>query len=308
MSARALLLDKALAQVPRVLGFIDREASSLTYGCSDRDYWHYKTVDFVNARYQEAARLLALCYVTPSPKNRFYQNPSIKTWALAACEFWAQNRHGDGSVDESFPRERHFCATAFSLHAIIETYLLLNEIPRSSLSSSAEFIDHQSNPDVSNQAACAAAALYGMWQLSKQERWRLKAEAKIDSLLKQQLENGTFNEYGGFDLGYDTITLSLLADLHQRCGRDDVHTAAVRLAHVLDGYLDHNGYFDNKDMSRRTQFVYPYGFSVFMPEVLRKIEQGNIKDVILNPGWMDDRYCIPLTIDYLLASQTKGDA
>ena len=35
--------------------------------------------------------------------------------------------------------------------------------------------------------------------------------------------------------------------------------------------------------------------------VLDKIERGLSEDALLHPGWMDDRYAIGLTLDYLHA-------
>jgi len=35
--------------------------------------------------------------------------------------------------------------------------------------------------------------------------------------------------------------------------------------------------------------------------VLKRIENGLAKGALLHPGWMDDRYAIGLTLDYLLA-------
>ena len=53
-------------------------------------------------------------------------------------------------------------------------------------------------------------------------------------------------------------------------------------------------------MSRKTQFIYPYGFAVFEKfSVLQKLENGLERNLILNPTWMDDRYCIAFTLDYL---------
>lgn len=50
--------DKAYKHTKRIIGFIDKESESPTFGCADRAYWHYKTIDYFNARYQEAILIL----------------------------------------------------------------------------------------------------------------------------------------------------------------------------------------------------------------------------------------------------------
>ena len=37
---------EALALIPKILTLQDRNAHSPTYGCFDRNYWHYKIIDF----------------------------------------------------------------------------------------------------------------------------------------------------------------------------------------------------------------------------------------------------------------------
>ncbi|MBF0122204.1 MAG: hypothetical protein HQL21_02200 [Candidatus Omnitrophica bacterium] len=304
--SRTIFAQCGVSQVPRILGFIDQDSASSTYGCADRAYWHYKTIDFSNARFQEAALVLALAYLLPMESNRFYRKDLIKDWAMAAINFWAKSRHADGSTDESYPSERHFCSTAFSLYSVTEALVLLGEKPRQDFGVSGTFLIRNDNSDVANQEACAALALYNLSLVSGEETWKAAADVKIGKLLRMQTKDGSFLEYGGFDLGYDTITLSFLAGLYQKTSRADIKAAAERLIAKIQPFMDEDGYFSNEGMSRRTQFVYPYGFRIFAPAVLQRLEGGLQKDVILNPSWMDDRYCMPLTANYLMTGFTEG--
>ena len=45
-SLRPIYADKAISQIPRLLGNMDRNVFSPTYGCFHRDYWLDKTSDF----------------------------------------------------------------------------------------------------------------------------------------------------------------------------------------------------------------------------------------------------------------------
>jgi len=67
--AKEKILDSVLKQVPRLLSLLDRNRFSKTYGSFDRQFWHYKTVDFSGGRYQEAALTLALLYKIKSYKK-----------------------------------------------------------------------------------------------------------------------------------------------------------------------------------------------------------------------------------------------
>lgn len=295
-----VFLEKGLSQIPRILGFMDREPSSRTHGCCDRAFWHYRTTDFSNARMQEAALALTVAWLAGDSQNCFLGSGQLRAGILAAVRFWQRRRHADGSVDESYPFERHFCATAFTLYAMTQTFLLLGETLHDDWDKTADFLCRHDNGEVANQMACAAGALYNMFLLTKKEKYKTGFEQKTRKLLQMQDAAGWFSEYGGFDLGYDTITLSFLAGIYKKTGRTDILAAAEKCVGNMAARIDADGYFSPEGMSRRTQFLYPYGFAVFAPDILQKIAQGLSRDMIVNPAWMDDRYCVPLAANYLL--------
>ena len=78
---------KAYKHIKRIIGFIDTDPASITFGCADRNFWHYKLNDCSNARYQEACLILAFAY---SDKNCFlykngvgpfvFENSHLKYW------------------------------------------------------------------------------------------------------------------------------------------------------------------------------------------------------------------------------------
>ena len=85
----------ALAQIPRLLGALDRNPYHATYGCFDRQYWHYRTASFASEMYQEAVLPLALVYATDLPNNRWRGEARLKEWAIAALRFSARQSRGD---------------------------------------------------------------------------------------------------------------------------------------------------------------------------------------------------------------------
>ncbi|MBM3245648.1 MAG: hypothetical protein FJZ15_07670, partial [Candidatus Omnitrophica bacterium] len=197
MNTSDIFLNIALSQIPRILGFLNNDSSSKTYGCFDRCYWHYKTIDFPNSRFQEASLSLALAYSINTSENRFYNSALIRKWSLAGVNYWGRSRHKDGSTDENYPFERHFCSTAFSLFAVTQTLLLLEEGAEFNLGNTGKFLIRYNNCDVANQMACAASALNNLYLLTGEDKYLAGSERKLKLLLDMQREEGYFMEYGG---------------------------------------------------------------------------------------------------------------
>jgi len=290
-----------LSQAYRILGLGDRDPHSPTYGCFDRYYWHYRQVDFVNARFQEASHYLALLYHYPHPQNRFHHQSQIAEWANAAVRFWARIQRGDGSFDEYWPFERSFCVTSFTLYAATETCRLLSlSPPETAVRKAAIWLANHENPLVLNQMAASAVALYLSGELLRDDSILAAARKRIDRVLSLQNPAGYFEEYGGYDIGYLSITLSCLAKYYERSGDERLVAAMQRGFRFLDDKIAQNGTFDYQSTSRKTQYLYPFGFR-FMQEwqLLSRHAVGLKNNDVLTPAWCDDRYCLPLAIDYL---------
>jgi hypothetical protein len=122
---RNVFAKEALAQIPKILTLQDRNAHSATYGCFDRNFWHYKIIDFPSGMSQEFVWPLALAYVLPIEGNPYHQQPAIKEWIEAGILYAARSAHPDGSCDDYFPFEKAAGAAAFTLLACLESYALL---------------------------------------------------------------------------------------------------------------------------------------------------------------------------------------
>ena len=110
--------------------------------------------------------------------------------------------------------------------------------------------------------------------------------------------NGFFPEYGGFDVGYSTITNSLLLSMK---GIEKLE-AAKKVSEVnskIEPLLDEYGNYDSTETSRHTQFLYPFCFLFSKNNILDRIQKGIQANRTISPLWLDDRYCIGLAIDYL---------
>lgn len=286
----------------RILGFIDADAGSKTYGCCDRNYWHYKLNDYSNARYQEACLILAFAYLDES--CFLHKNGKILNLIKAIINFWFEKTNKNGSANEIYPYEQSFCATAFGAYIISETIELLGlEISglRKKMEKTGEWLEKNGNWHIANQIAASAIGLYNFGKLLNRDDFISESEKRTEYLLAQYDKNKYFSEYGGFDLGYASITMSCLSRLYQKTGKAGIFDCLKRSAENFDKLLDKYGNYDNISMSRNTAFVYPFGFKSVKIEVLHKIKAGLEADAILNPDWLDDRYLIGLSNDYLMA-------
>ncbi|MCE3233924.1 MAG: hypothetical protein K0Q50_104 [Vampirovibrio sp.] len=298
----------ALLQAPRILGLCDREPASRTFGCCDRNYWHYRLLDLPNARLQEVCWYLALLYKYPfkGENGRFYQNPRLVTWIQGMLDFWLKHRNGDGSVNEVYPFERSFCATSFSTLSVTESLLLLDgklTADMGALTKTGKWLAANNNPTVFNQEAASLVALHNLATLTGDKKFLCAAAKRKDLILQAQHPTGYFPEYGGMDIGYLTISLGLLALYVEKTNDGDIMAACQRAASFLEPRIGEDGRYDASQTSRRTQYLYPSGLAAFAPQILNRLQNGLEQDVVINPQWMDDRYCIALATDYLLTVQ-----
>jgi len=294
--------DIVLLQAPRILGLSDRNPKSKTFGCFDRYYWHYKLTDFPNARFQEASLLLALLYKNNFEGNIYFGKRKIRELVKASISFWHRIQNKDGSFNEVYPNERSFCATSFSTYTIAESLLILGEQQNmDSIIKAGEWLLKNNNKVVSNQMAAASLALYNVYLLTEEIKFKKGAEEKIMALMKNQSSEGFYPEYGGYDIGYHSLTLSCLCKYYFKAKDEKLKLSMKKGLKFLNGLINENGTFDYSETSRKTQFLYPYAFVVLESNISEKIYKGLKENKIINPLWLDDRYVIQLTTDYLQA-------
>ncbi len=287
---------------PRLLGQIDRDPASPTYGCADRYYWRYRLHDLPNARFQEAMLALALVRDLDVPENPFFQAPLLTRLVAAALGFWLSRRHADGSLDEVYPFERSGCATAFSAYAATEVMRRDPALYDPAALTTADWLArarYQANP---NQRLAASLALSTFAELSGRQAYAEASRRAVAGLSSAFGPGGCLMEYGGEDMGYHTISMSLAAQLRAR--RPDWPEPADLVERGLaafERHLDESGRIRPGNWSRGTRFVYPLAPALAgRDDLVRRIAAGAVAGVALTPLWQDDRYMIPLLSDYLL--------
>jgi len=312
-------LDAMVREAPRLLSLLDRNPLSKTYGCFDRQFWHYKAIDFPCARMQEAALTLALLYRIGHEKNPYHGSGLVCEYVNAALDYWTGIQDGNGSFSEWYPHENSFVATVFTSYAASEALLLMGDEARKkskvlhSLTKAAEWFMERDENRAVNQETGAIAALYNLFLLTGDEKYKRAASEKMEFIKANQHPEGWFPEYGGADMGYLSLAIDYLAKYYAKSGDKE----ALKVLENSVGYI---GYFIHPDdtfggeyTSRNTSYLIPDGFEklaqaipdagLIAAAIRKSIENGS-------GAWplsLDDRYLAYIGYTYLQAYLDSGE-
>lgn len=312
------------AAVPRLLGLMNRNPVSATWGCLDRSFWHYKTLaDFPCATYQQPALAFAWLYAGARQREEFGWGTALFEAARAAMLFWVKIQHRDGSFDEFYQNEHSFCPTAFTSFAVAEALLALRgnlgdgeqEQVLAALCRAGDWLIEHDNPAVANQVMAAANALASISLLTAEDRYRAGAEAKLGAVLASQHREGWFPEYGGADIGYSFKALDLLGHYFIRSGGDQVACALERLLDFVAPFAHPDGTTGGFYGSRNAAHFLPYGLELLSARGFRKARyllqvfwEGVTRETVLAPLAIDDKYLAYFYINsYAGALLASGD-
>jgi len=311
--SKEFYLQESLKQVPRLLGLLNRNVLSKTYGCFDRPYWHYSAIDFSNARKQEAVLTLALLYSTNHKDNPYYKKKSILNFVNASLCFWQSIQHKNGSFSEWYPNEYSFVATSFSGYAVSETLLLLKDGIEDrpalikSLELAADFASKHFEERASNQEAGSIAFIHNVFLLTKKKRFEAAARKKARLLLKRQSKEGWFPEYGGFDVGYHSLAIDYLAKYYWKSKDGRVLKPLRNAIGFLSFFAHPDGSFGGPYCSRNTEYIIPSGIEMLLgkfPEsvaLARQIRSSIASHSMASLASLDDNYLCYNGYTYLQA-------
>jgi len=275
MADKDLFARYALDLIPKILTLQDRNRHSPTYGCFDRNFWHYKIIDFPSGMAQEFVWPLALAHETAIDGNEFYQKPALRDWVEAGILYAARSAHADGSCDDYFPFEKAGGAAAFSLLACAESYKLLGldnaEILRFFEKRADWLAHHNESGQLTNHQALIVVCLDRVSALLRTSKWQAARESRLSRVIEWQNPEGWFQEYEGSDPGYHSLTVSLLAQVYEATPREDVRAALERAVRFADEFVHPDGSYGGEYASRNTYNFFPHGFEVFgkhFPEAL----------------------------------------
>lgn len=306
----------ALPLIPRVLSALDRKKTSKTYGCFDRYFWRYNMIDFPGSNYQIAALSLALVYTYPFMNNPYYLNRKVKEWSIAALEYLPETQNSDGTMNECYPYIWSVDAVAFPVYATSEAYMLLkDDITNSSKEKILETFERAGtwlmktgDSNVINQESGALIALYNVYLVTGDEIFRKGAEEKLSLLLRHRSPEGWFNEYGGGDIAYLTVTINSLAHYYLKTRDESVLEILKDALEFISYFVHPNGTMGGEYASRNPEFIIPSGFealrgtlplaSAIADSVISGLRCGQL----INPMTVDEMYVCWMLHTFLQAS------
>jgi hypothetical protein len=296
---RAAVADLVLRDIPKLLTLLDRTPVSPTYGCFDRLYWHYRMIDFPCGMSQEFVLPLALVWSTDGlPGNRYFRDPTIREWIVAGIRFAARSAHPDGSCDDYYPFERASGAAAFSLFAILEAMRLLDipadaEIDAFVKKRARWLAAHSESGRLSNHEALIVSCLDRARERFPSEGFETSRDLRLKKLLSWQHEEGWFDEYGGADLGYLSLTIGLLADLDRRRPELGLRPPLDRAIEFFANFVHPDGTVGGEYSSRSTLNFFPFGFEIASAwsDTAQKINNLALQPILQRrtPCYSDDR-------------------
>lgn len=263
---RDVLAARALAEIPRLLMLQDRVPVSATYGCFDRAYWHYRIMDFPSGMAQKLVLPLALVWSLDLPGNRYRGDPQVRDWVEAGIRYAARSAHKDGSCDDYYPFERASGAAAFSLLACLDAAEIIGvngdeEVDGFFMRRARWLATHEESGRLSNHEALIAACLARTSERFGAE-WEAPLQRRLQRLLSWQSPEGWFDEYGGADPGYLTLTVAQLADLDRRRPDLSLRPAIERAVGFLHAVQHPDGTFGGEYSSRATVNYFPHGLEM----------------------------------------------
>ncbi len=297
-----LYVEEVLKSMPRLLCMINRNEDSMTYGCCDRNYWHYKTSDFPNVRFQEAVLTLVLIYNCDYRGNIYYKNGKIKKLIGGILAFFMKIQHPDGSFDELYKGEKSFGASAFAVYAVSEAIKLMkNELPGvlfaevlGCLKMGARWLNDHEDECAINQDIVTLPFFKNMQILTGDPIYNDFINKKISYIKKNRSEEGWFYEYNGADFGYLSVAISYLGEYFKLSNDSRTLEMALKAIDFFNYFVSDNGYVGGEYGSRNTSYLIPNGFEVFASKsksackVLTKFFSGFEENI--TPSKMDDKY------------------
>jgi hypothetical protein len=256
--------------MPRFLGLINCDQTDPYYGCTDRQFWAWKLIDFPNSTNQASVYGLSLLRENQLLPKEVSSEACLEL-ILAMIKVVPKLSDRRNGLAEALPYEGSFCVTALVLSNILATLTVIErelsidekEEVLDICSPLAEFIYKQDEYHgvISNHLATASLAMH-RWHLRSGEQ---KAKKKRDLLITrirqhQDVSEGWMREYGGADPGYQSWALSELVQLDREgLDCDDLIESGYQF---LSYFAMPDGSFGNGVGARLTRFFFPGGAEI----------------------------------------------
>ena len=261
-----------IKKIPSILSNIDRNKYSLTYGCCDRNYWHYKMTDFSSSILQQTSLTLTLIYKYNFNNNIYYNDKEIYDLSIASLRYLSSIQLRDGSFNEYYPSEHSFPATSFNLYTMCKSYMLLGikdlTIDKTILKASKYLLKHNEYKALNQEFAAIIGLFYSGKVLNDNKLYTL-ANDRLDKVLLLQNSEGWFSEYDGIDSGYLSVTLDMMMEIYDFTKEKKVLDSANKIIDFIEYFVEPNKTIGGIYNSRDTIYFLPFGL-----EYLSKLDNN----------------------------------
>jgi hypothetical protein len=298
---------EATAVARQAFSFWQREPSSPSFGCFDRQYWGWKKKDLADATLQAAVNVAV----------RFAENEGKTTSLPMLLEgyvaFLERIQHRDGSFDQIYPYER----APGVVHDILSPLISLwrSQHLEDSVRRRLEAVIHRAvayaltadekHGEIANHFAHYAWELIQYGTLFDEP----KALAYGHRYLERTLglfrpQEGWFLEYDGADAGYQSRLLAFLARIAELTNDAALWATIGRGARFIEATLMPDGSLHPMLGVRSTALLYP---SAFERLARRSPEFGPLADKI-HLSWSTGASPLPTALDFENALRLADDA
>lgn len=243
---------------PRILTQICRDPGCKAYGSCDRNWWHYKMRDFSSIILQQGGYYLAEAAELAEYST---ERDAMRNLAKATLDFWQIRVLRYGAFEEYYPWERGYPAVAFSTLAAVKLIRALNlpvQAYQKGLHKALRQLLKRHEFEASNQYFAGLAALYILHSIAPEWIEQNELNSRLQELLRRQSPEGWFNEYGGPDLAYLSVTIDCLWDIYDVCPAAAI-LPAIRKAITFMASLLYRDASIGMHNSRNTDYILPYG-------------------------------------------------
>ena len=260
----ASLINFSRSLIPRLLTQVNRDPNHPSYGCFDRNWWHYKIRDFPSIILQQGSYTVFLIAQLTEWQDKAN---SLNKLAKAGCRFWTNRAIKSGAFEEYYPNEQGYPPLAFSSLSILKIVAqdkdLLREI-QPGIKKAAKQLLKRFESKAANQQIAGLAAIAYINKFYPQ----YCSDASFLSIKKMTLalqdDEGWFQEYGGPDLGYLSVALDCLWDLYDLTIDEEYLTSAKNaFTYIAKLVVANNGNLGMHN-SRNTDYLVPYGIVRFL--------------------------------------------
>jgi hypothetical protein len=314
-------LEIVKSNMPRILSLYDTEKNSTTYGLGDRNYWAWAQIDYPNATFQGIANGLSKLYAA-NLLHEFFSKVNFIEFLDSIFEGTFRILNKNGSLNESFPNEQSWCVTslvAYDLLTALESIEKIDNFDRSlKLKKIAPMFHYmtrniESHAFISNHLVTAAAGYLKWHDLTGDSSYEKEAERIVETVIESGGSEGWFQEYNGFDPGYQSITTQYLAEIEKLRPNWNLGSKITQSLEFMSNFFNPDGTFGGMIGSRQTSFFYPGGFNLLSSNqklaarISNTAKKRIITNQIVNLSSIDSGNLIPLFNSYCVAALNPVD-